>query len=118
MKGTSRIRAVVVTGMLTLALAVPVLTPAADIIPGTSSITTQAEAKAGKLSIKAAKKRLRTVLLADGYPKSYSIEYFKTYPKTYAFGITNCTGSGCETVGYAEVNKYTGKVRYEMGEPD
>ena len=117
MRGTGRIRATVVAGVITLALVIPVLTPAADVIPGTSSITTQVEAKA-KLSIKAAKKRLKNVLRSDGYPSSYRVDYFKTYPKTYAFGITNCTSSGCETVGYAEVNKYTGKVRYEMGDPD
>lgn len=117
MKRTNRIKAAVVTGVLSLALAIPVLTPNAGIIPGDSQITTQADAKT-MLSMKAAKRKLKNVLLADGYPSTYRVDYFKTYPKSYAFGITNCTSSGCETVGYAEVNKYTGKVKYEMGEPD
>ena len=112
------IRTIAVAGVLSLMLGIPVCTPAANIIPGAPEITTQAVAATQTLSIQECRKRLRKQLKADGYSKKYNLEYFKTYKKTYAFGIIECSNSGCEAVGYAEVNKYTGKVRYEMGCPD
>ncbi len=114
------IRTIAVAGVLSLMLGIPVCTPAANIIPGAPEITTQAEAATAQtLSIKECKKRLRKKLREDGYTTNYTFEFFKSYKKTYAFGIIDCSnGSSCNAVGYAEVNKYTGKVRYEMGCPD
>ena len=112
------IRMIAAAGVLSLMLGLPVITPATNIIPGAPEITTKAVAASQTLSIKECRKRLRKVLKADGYTTNYNLEFFKSYKKTYAFGIIDCSGSSCEAVGYAEVNKYNGKVRYEMGCPD
>ncbi len=112
------IRTIAAAGVLSLMLGIPVLTPAANVVPGAPAITTVAQAASPTYSIKECKKRLRRALKADGYTTNYTFEFFKSYKKTYAFGIIDCTKGSCEAVGYAEVNKYTGKVRYEMGCPD
>ena len=119
MNKTKRTKAVIVAGALSLMLAAPVCTPVAGFVPGAPQITTKAEAASLNLSIREAKKRLRKELKKQGYTTNFRFDYFKTYNHTFiAFGIVDCTSGNCELVGYAEVNKHTGKVRFEMGCPD
>lgn len=114
---SKKIKAIVVTGVLTLALATPLFTPVGNVVPGSSVISTQA--KAGKLSIKQAKKKLKNKIKADGRKTSYTFEYEGKEEYNdgnyYVFFIYKCNGSQCAPRGYGEVNVKTGKARYSFG---
>ena len=108
---TNKIKTVVVAGMLSLALTVPVLTPVANAVPGGPVITTQAEAKS--ITLSAAKKKLKKKLKSAGkWKNGYRIDHIATEQGYYVFYIVYCTSSGCNPVGYADVKKKTGKVYY------
>ena len=113
MKMTKRIKAIIITGMLSLALATPMFTPVGSVVPGNTVITTQA--KAQKLTKKQARNKLKKKIKADGHKKKYTYKYVGSEDGYYVFYIYSCSGSQCAPVGYGEVHKKTGKIHYQFG---
>ena len=110
---SKKIKAIVVTCVLSLALAIPVFTPMGSVVPGSTVVTTQA--KAQKLTLKQARKKLKKKIKADGHKKSYTYKYVGSEDGYYVFYIYSCSGSNCSPVGYGEVHKKTGKIHYQFG---
>lgn len=110
----NKAKTIIVAGMLSLALTVPVLTPAASVIPGAPSITNIAQAKS--LTVKEAKSKIKEKLKANGkWKKSYRIDYIKSEDGYRIFFIVKCSSCcGCTPVGYADVKSSTGKVYYKF----
>ena len=110
---SKKIKAIVVTGVLSLALATPVFTPMGSVVPGNPVITSQA--KTDSLTRKEAKKKLKKKVKADGHKSNYTYKYQGFEDGYYVFFIYSCSGSQCSPVGYGEVHKKTGKIHYQFG---
>ena len=108
-----RIKAVVVTGVLSLALAAPVFTPMGSVVPGSTVISTQAKTK--NLTKKEALKRIKKRIRKDGHKKKYTFKYKGMEDGYYIFWIYSCSGSNCSAIGYSEIHKKTGKIHYQFG---
>ena len=110
---SKKIKAIIVTGALSLALVTPVLTPMGSVVSGSTVVSTQA--KTQKLSLKQARKKLKKKIKADGHKKKYTYKYMGSEDGYYVFYIYSCSGSNCSPVGYGEVHKKTGKIHYQFG---
>ena len=110
---SKRIKAIVVAGMLSLALATPLVTPLGSVVPGSSVVSTLA--KTQKLTLKQARAKLKKKIKADGNKRKYTYTYVGSEDGYYAFFLYSCSGGQCSPVGYGEVHKKTGKIHYQFG---
>ena len=110
---SKRIKAIIVAGVLSLALVTPMFTPVGSVVPGSTMVSVQA--KNLKLTKKAALKRLKKRIRKGGHKKTYKYKYMGFEDGYYVFYIYSCKGNNCSAIGYGEVNKKSGKIHYKFG---
>ena len=110
---SKKIKVVVVAGVLSLALATPMFTPAVNVGSGSTVVTSLA--KSGKLTKKQALKKLKKKIKADGDKTKYTFKYQVTEAGYHVFFIYDCTTGACSPVGYGEIHMRTGKIHYLFG---
>ena len=110
---SKKIKAFVVAGALSFALATPLFTPMGSVVPGNPVASVQA--KVQTLTIKEARKKLRKKIKEDGHDTNFTYRYQGSEDGYYVFYIYTCSGSHCSPAGYGEVHKKTGKIHYQFG---
>ncbi len=110
---SKKIKAIVVAGALTFALATPVFTPVGNVVSGDTVATSFAKTRT--LTKNEALKKLKKRIKADGDKTKYSFKYQGSEDGYYVFFIYDCKGSNCSAIGYGEVHKKKGIIHYQFG---